>query len=109
MASIKEGRKNTGLYWNFLEKVCFKVSKNTLHILEKKKWGTGILLNILDYTGIFLKKTSGHPDSVKVPGKISFWPFWVKNTLHVVTKWCFRKFFAYFFQYVDVVWSSFVM
>ena len=33
----------------------------------------------------------------------------VKNTLHVVTKWCFRRFLANFFQSVDVVWSSFVI
>ena len=38
-----------------------------------------------------------------------FLPFLVKNTLHVVTKWCFRRFLAYFFQYIDVVWSSFVI
>ena len=37
-----------------------------------------------------------------------FGPFWVKNTLHVVTKWCFRRFLANFFQSVDVVWSIFV-
>ena len=40
---------------------------------------------------------------MKVPGKISFGPFWVKNTLHVVTKWRFRRFLANFFQCVDVV------
>ena len=69
MGSTKEGRKNTGLYWNFLEKLCFKENKNTLNILEytgDKNLGTGILLNILenilDYTGTFLKKTSGHPE-----------------------------------------------
>ena len=71
MASSKEGRKNTGLYWNFLENFCFKENKNTLDILEytgEKNWGTGILLNILenilDYTGILLMKTSGNPAMV---------------------------------------------
>ena len=38
-----------------------------------------------------------------------FGPFWVKNTLHVVTKWGFRRFLDNFFQSVDVVWSSFVI
>ena len=67
----KKAVKYTGLYWNFLEKICFKESRNTPNILEctgEKNWGTGILFNILenilDYTGIFFKKTSGHPDKI---------------------------------------------
>ena len=51
MASTKEGRKNTGLYWNFLEKICVKENKNTLNILDytgEKKWG---YWNFAQYTG----------------------------------------------------------
>ena len=32
-----------------------------------------------------------------------------QKKLHVVTKLCFRRFLAYFFQYVDIVWLSFVI
>ena len=45
----------------------------------------------------------------KLREKSRFGPFWFKNTLHVLTKWCFRRFLANFFQSVDVVWSKFVI
>ena len=51
MASSKEGRKNTGSYWNFLENFCFKENKNTLNILEytgEEKLG---YWNFAQYTG----------------------------------------------------------
>ena len=48
MASTKtkEGCKNTGLYWNFLENNCFKENKNTLYIQKKLGYW-----NFAQYTG----------------------------------------------------------
>ena len=101
----KTAVKHTGLYWNFLENFCFKENKNTLNILEytgEKNLGTGILVNvlenILDYTGIFLKKTSGHPVYC-FPLTLSF-SYEGRRKFEFLIKMCLKlPFLAYFYPF----------